>query len=60
MLFNAVELLLYSPDRPIVDFSVTFLWLMSVGTVVCASLWSEFTGSEQSDEPYDELSPKVT
>ncbi|CAA2995588.1 signal peptide peptidase-like 3 [Olea europaea subsp. europaea] len=55
-----VELLLYSPDRPIVDFSVTFLWLMSVGTVVCASLWSEFTGSEQSDEPYDELSPKVS
>ncbi|CAI9762835.1 unnamed protein product [Fraxinus pennsylvanica] len=55
-----VELLLYSPDRPIVDFSVTFLWLMSVGTVVCASLWSEFTVSDQSDEPYDELSPKVS
>ncbi|KAL2506321.1 Signal peptide peptidase-like 3 [Abeliophyllum distichum] len=51
-----VELLLYSPDRPIVDFSVTFLWLMAVGTVVCASLWSEFTRSEQSDE----LSPKVS
>ncbi|KAL2485423.1 Signal peptide peptidase-like 3 [Abeliophyllum distichum] len=53
-----VELLLYSPNRPIVDFSVIFLWLMAVGTIVCATLWSEFTGSGQSDERYDELSPK--
>ncbi|KZV29765.1 signal peptide peptidase-like 2 [Dorcoceras hygrometricum] len=55
-----VELLLYSPNRPIVDFSVIFLWLMAVGTIVSASLWSEFTGTEQSDERYNELSPKVT
>ncbi|KAL3507174.1 hypothetical protein ACH5RR_032556 [Cinchona calisaya] len=53
-----VELLLYSPNRPIVDFSVVFLWLMAVGTLVCASLWSEFTASEQTDERYNELSPK--
>ena len=57
--FFVVELLLYSPNRPIVDFSVIFLWLMAVGTIVCATLWSEFTGSGQSDERYDELSPKV-
>lgn len=57
--FNAVELLLYSPNRPIVDFSVVFLWLMAVGTIVCASLWSEFTGSKKNDERYNELSPKV-
>lgn len=55
---DKVELLLYSPDRPVVDGSVMFLWLMAVGTIVCASLWSEFTASEQSDERYNELSPK--
>ncbi|CAI9778235.1 unnamed protein product [Fraxinus pennsylvanica] len=53
-----VELLLYSPNRPVVDYSVIFLWLMAVGTIVCATLWSEFTGLGQSDERYDELSPK--
>ncbi|KAK9146098.1 hypothetical protein Sjap_006001 [Stephania japonica] len=53
-----VELLLFSPNRPVVDYSVIFLWLMAVGTIVCASLWSEITGSEQIAEPYDQLSPK--
>ncbi|KAL7081470.1 hypothetical protein ACP275_14G041600 [Erythranthe tilingii] len=32
--------------------------MMAVGTVVTASLWSEITGSENSDERYNELSPK--
>ncbi|CAL5413981.1 unnamed protein product [Camellia sinensis] len=50
-----VELTLYSPDRPIVDVSVVLLWLMAVGTIVCASLWSEFTTSGQNDEHYNEL-----
>ncbi|KAG8375978.1 hypothetical protein BUALT_Bualt09G0015300 [Buddleja alternifolia] len=53
-----VELLLYSPRRPILDYSVILLWLMAVGTVFVASLWSKFTGSEESDERYNELSPK--
>ncbi|PSS35907.1 Signal peptide peptidase-like [Actinidia chinensis var. chinensis] len=53
-----VQLMLYSPNRPIVDFSVVFLWLMAVGTIVCASLWSEFIANEQNDERYNELSPK--
>ncbi|KAI3459719.1 hypothetical protein Pfo_016382 [Paulownia fortunei] len=53
-----VELLLYSPNRPILDYSVIFLWLMAVGTIVSASLWSVITGSEHSDERYNELSPK--
>ncbi|KAK4489124.1 hypothetical protein RD792_004918 [Penstemon davidsonii] len=53
-----VELLLYSPNRPNIDYSLIFLWLMAVGTVVCASLWSEFTRSEQSDDRYNVLSPK--
>ncbi|KAK2641723.1 hypothetical protein Ddye_023486 [Dipteronia dyeriana] len=52
-----VELLLYAPNRPVVDFSVILLWLMAVGTIVAASLWSEFT-SERTDERYNELSPK--
>ncbi|XP_048131929.1 signal peptide peptidase-like 2 [Rhodamnia argentea] len=55
-----VEILLYSPVRPLVDFSVVFLWMMAVGTVVCASLWSDFTAAEQIDERYNELSPKVS
>ncbi|KAI8003013.1 Signal peptide peptidase-like 3 [Camellia lanceoleosa] len=37
------ELMLYSPNHPIVDFSVLFLWLMAVGTVISASLWLEIT-----------------
>ncbi|KAH7531126.1 hypothetical protein JRO89_XSUnG0017800 [Xanthoceras sorbifolium] len=52
-----VELLLYAPNRPVVDFSVIFLWLMAIGTIIAASLWSEFT-SERNDERYNELSPK--
>lgn len=53
-----VELLLYSPNRPVLDLSVIFLWLMAVGTLVCASCWSEFIASEKNDERYNELPPK--
>ncbi|GMH09668.1 hypothetical protein Nepgr_011509 [Nepenthes gracilis] len=53
-----VELAFYSPKRPLIDFSVAFLWLMAVGTVVCAALWSDLVGCEQNDERYNELSPK--
>ncbi|XP_027352751.1 signal peptide peptidase-like 2 isoform X1 [Abrus precatorius] len=55
---SKVEILLYAPPRPLVDVSVAFLWLMSVGTIVCASLWSDLTTSEKSDERYNELCPK--
>ncbi|OVA08666.1 Protease-associated domain [Macleaya cordata] len=55
-----VELLLYSPNRPVVDLSVIVLWLMAVGTIICASLWSEFIASEQRDESYNQLTPKVS
>ncbi|TMW97607.1 hypothetical protein EJD97_005235 [Solanum chilense] len=44
-----VELLLYSPDRPIVDYSVSFIWLMAVGTIICAALWKKFTQSKDDD-----------
>ncbi|XWS35271.1 hypothetical protein CRYUN_Cryun21dG0111800 [Craigia yunnanensis] len=51
-----VEFLLYAPTRPIVDYSVIFLWAMAVGTIVTASLWQEFSTSELTDERYNELS----
>ncbi|XP_019094317.1 PREDICTED: signal peptide peptidase-like 5 [Camelina sativa] len=53
-----VELLLYSPKSPILDYAVVFLWLMSVGTVFIASIWSHCTSPKKNDEQYDELSPK--
>ncbi|GAB4857146.1 Signal peptide peptidase-like 3 [Ancistrocladus abbreviatus] len=51
-----VELLLYAPKRLPADFSVIFLWMMAVGTVVTASLWSDLVACEQNDEQYNELS----
>lgn len=54
-----VEILLYAPPRPLIDLSVAFLWLMSVGTIVLASLWSDITSPGQSDERYNELCVKV-
>ena len=56
LISNAVEFLLYAPTRPVVDFSVIFLWAMAVGTIVTASLWQEFGTSEHADERYNELS----
>ncbi|KAK8938288.1 Signal peptide peptidase-like 2 [Platanthera guangdongensis] len=53
-----VEVLLYSPERPVVDFSATFLWLMALGTIVCASLWAEFIACEPIDEYYNQLALK--
>ncbi|XP_024971781.1 signal peptide peptidase-like 3 isoform X1 [Cynara cardunculus var. scolymus] len=55
---GTVELLLYAPESPIIDPAAAFLWLMAVATVVCASLWPEITKIEESNERYDELSPK--
>ena len=59
LLYNIVEVLLYAPTRPVVDSAVVFLWMMAVGTVVCAALWPEYIACEQNDERYNELSPKV-
>ncbi|KAJ1443297.1 Presenilin/signal peptide peptidase [Sesbania bispinosa] len=55
---SRVEILLYAPPRPLVDFSAAFLWLMAIGTIVCASLWSDLTTPEKSDERYNKLRPK--
>lgn len=50
-----VEILMYSPKRPVVDFSASFLWLMAVATIITASLWEEFIACEQVDERYNHL-----
>ncbi|KAG0488147.1 hypothetical protein HPP92_006958 [Vanilla planifolia] len=47
---DEVDVLLYSPIRPIVDFSAAYLWLIAVATVLCASLWSDIISYEQ-DQP---------
>ncbi|KAL4289440.1 hypothetical protein HN51_056397 [Arachis hypogaea] len=52
-----VELSIYAPTRPLLDYSVAVLWLMAVGTVICASTWADITAAD-CDERYNELSPK--
>ncbi|RWR87172.1 PA domain-containing protein/Peptidase_A22B domain-containing protein [Cinnamomum micranthum f. kanehirae] len=54
-----VELLLYSPKRPVVDFAVVFLWLMAVGTLICACLWADFVACKQTDN-YNQLEPPIS
>lgn len=41
---------LYSPRRPVVDVAEVFLWLMAVGTILCASYWSAWTARETAIE----------
>lgn len=41
---------LYSPKRPLVDIAEVFLWLMAVGTILCASYWSAWTAREAAIE----------
>lgn len=41
---------LYSPRRPVVDVAEVFLWLMAVGTVLCASYWSAYSAKEAAIE----------
>ena len=46
----SVTLQLYSPKRPAVDVAEVFLWLMAVGTILCASYWSAWTAREEAIE----------
>ncbi|KAJ4904150.1 hypothetical protein Rs2_18101 [Raphanus sativus] len=55
-----VELLLYAPTRPAVDFTAGLLLLMAVGTVVVGSLWSELTDPDQANESYNILSKELS
>lgn len=45
-----VSVQLYSPKRPLVDVAEVFLWLMAVGTILCASYWSAWTAREAAIE----------
>ncbi|MBA0802302.1 hypothetical protein Gohar_012611, partial [Gossypium harknessii] len=47
---NVVSVALYSPKRPAVDIAEVFLWLMAVGTILCASYWSAWTAREVAIE----------
>lgn len=49
---------MYSPQRPEVDVAEVFLWLMAVGTILCASYWSAWSAREAAIE-HDKL-VKVT
>ncbi|KAL2905564.1 Signal peptide peptidase-like 2 [Bienertia sinuspersici] len=51
---SSVSVQLYSPRRPVVDIAEVFLWLMAVGTVLCASYWSAWSAREA--DASDELS----
>ncbi|MED6223052.1 Signal peptide peptidase-like 4 [Stylosanthes scabra] len=47
---STVSVQLYSPLRPLVDVAEVFLWLMAVGTILCASYWSAWTAREAAIE----------
>ncbi|XP_045794591.1 signal peptide peptidase-like 4 [Trifolium pratense] len=47
---STVSVQLYSPKRPQVDVAEVFLWLMAVGTILCASYWSAWTAREGAIE----------
>eukprot|EP00262_Sarcandra_glabra_P021198 TRINITY_DN881_c0_g1_i1.p1 TRINITY_DN881_c0_g1~~TRINITY_DN881_c0_g1_i1.p1 ORF type:complete len:537 (-),score=77.67 TRINITY_DN881_c0_g1_i1:227-1837(-) len=51
---SSVTVQLYSPNRPPVDTAEVFLWLMAVGTILCASYWSAWSAKEASIE-HDKL-----
>ncbi|KAL9435119.1 hypothetical protein AB3S75_021392 [Citrus x aurantiifolia] len=48
--YSVVSVQLYSPRRPVVDVAEVFLWLMAVGTILCASYWSAWTARETAIE----------
>ncbi|KAG2720358.1 hypothetical protein I3843_02G025300 [Carya illinoinensis] len=47
---STVLVQLYSPLRPAVDIAEVFLWLMAVGTILCASYWSAWSAREEAIE----------
>ncbi|XP_012569183.1 signal peptide peptidase-like 2 isoform X2 [Cicer arietinum] len=47
---STVSVQLYSPLRTTVDIAEVFLWLMAVGTILCASYWSAWTAREGAIE----------
>ncbi|KAL5221222.1 hypothetical protein ABZP36_025935 [Zizania latifolia] len=47
-----VDILMYSPEKPTFDGAIPFLWLMAVGSVACASVWTfVVVGDEDKNAP---------
>ncbi|KAI4302968.1 hypothetical protein MLD38_038653 [Melastoma candidum] len=47
---SSVSVQLYSPKRPEADIAEVFLWLIAVGTILCASYWSAWSAREAAIE----------
>ncbi|GMH22697.1 hypothetical protein Nepgr_024540 [Nepenthes gracilis] len=47
---SSVSVQLYSPRRPVVDIAEVFLWLIALGTILCASYWSAWSAREATIE----------
>lgn len=45
-----VKVQLYSPERPAVDAAEFVLWIMAVGTITCASIWSAWSFYDAADD----------
>lgn len=54
----SVQVLLFSPVRPLADWAEMFLWIMAVGTIACASYWSVQSIKMEANERYKELDEK--
>ncbi|XP_004971032.1 signal peptide peptidase-like 3 [Setaria italica] len=47
---NKVDILMYAPQKPSFDGAIPFLWLMAVGTVACASVWTVAVVGEEPNK----------
>ncbi|OQU88099.1 hypothetical protein SORBI_3003G400000 [Sorghum bicolor] len=48
-----VDILMYAPLKPSFDGAIPFLWMMAVGTVACASVWTVAVVGEEPTKPGD-------
>ncbi|XP_010678200.1 signal peptide peptidase-like 3 isoform X2 [Beta vulgaris subsp. vulgaris] len=55
---NRVEVQVYLAKRSVIDLSNSSIWVISLATLIIASVWPDLIPHEKSDEEYDELSPK--
>ncbi|RLN05091.1 hypothetical protein C2845_PM13G17030 [Panicum miliaceum] len=47
---NKVDILMYAPQKPSFDGAKPFLWMMAVGTVACASVWTVTVVGEEPNK----------
>ncbi|XP_078167011.1 signal peptide peptidase-like 3 isoform X2 [Carex rostrata] len=48
-----VDVLLYTPNKPILDMGIAILWIMAVGCTVCAALWGKYISCDK-ESPEDD------